>query len=152
MAKGMVIPGASFASTMAGWHEAAALNSVSSPAVAYHSPLLDAGALAFDLLKDLGDALESLGWRSLCAEELAELLSLLVVVRRVPGDVGGLAIEEVWVEIKISNCFYGIIASKTKLKHATSGNGLQPQKPRRYFFRVRHSGTGYSPGMNTWYW
>lgn len=28
-------------------------------------------------------------------EELAELLSLVVVVRRVPGNVGGLAIKEI---------------------------------------------------------
>jgi hypothetical protein len=57
--------------------------------------LLNLGALAFDLLQDLGDALESFRWCSLSVEELAELLSLLVVVRRVPGDVSGLAVEEV---------------------------------------------------------
>jgi len=57
--------------------------------------LLNAGALAFDFLQDLRDALKSLGRCSLSVEELSELLSLLVVVRRVPGDVSGLAVEEV---------------------------------------------------------
>jgi hypothetical protein len=56
---------------------------------------LDSGALAFDLLEDLGDALKSLGRCSLCAEELAKLLSLLVVVRRVPRDVSGLAVKKI---------------------------------------------------------
>jgi hypothetical protein len=48
-----------------------------------------------DLFQDLGNTLEGLGWCGLSVEELAELLSLLVIVRRVPGDVGGLAVEEV---------------------------------------------------------
>jgi len=75
----------------------AQVDDLSSPAVANHTPLLDAGALAFDLLQDLRDALECLRRRGLTVEELAELLSLLVVVRRVPGDVGGLTVEEVWI-------------------------------------------------------
>jgi hypothetical protein len=75
--------------------------------------LLDSRALAFDLLQDLGNALESLGRGSLSAEELAELLSLLVVVRRVPGDVGGLAVEEVWVEIRLVTACADTVATKT---------------------------------------
>jgi len=75
----------------------AQVDNFASPAVANHAPLLDAGALAFDLLQDLRDALECLRRRCLTVEELAELLSLLVVVRRVPGDVGGLTVEEVWI-------------------------------------------------------
>jgi hypothetical protein len=57
--------------------------------------LLDAGALSFDFLQDLGDPLKSLRRRSLGIEELAELLALFLVVRGVPGDVGGLTVEEV---------------------------------------------------------
>ena len=88
----------------------AQVDNLATPAVANHSPLLDAGALAFDLLEDLGDALEGLGRCSLCAEKLAEFLALVVVVRRVPGDVGGLAVEKVWVDFALangSNCTIG---------------------------------------------
>jgi hypothetical protein len=52
--------------------------------------------LSLNFLQDLRDALESLGRRSLGVEELAELLALLFVIRRVPGNVGRLAVEEVW--------------------------------------------------------
>jgi hypothetical protein len=51
--------------------------------------------LSLNLLQDLRDPLESLGRRSLGVEELAELLALVVVVRRVPRDVSRLAVEEV---------------------------------------------------------
>jgi hypothetical protein len=74
----------------------AQVDDLAPPAVTDHSPLLDAGALSLNFLQDLRDALESLGRRSLGVEELAELLALLFVVRRVPGNVGRLAVEEVW--------------------------------------------------------
>jgi hypothetical protein len=79
---------------MAGWQ--AQVDDLASPAVADHSPLLDAGALSLNLLQELRDPLKGLGRRSLGVEELAELLALVVVVRRVPADVRGLAVEEVW--------------------------------------------------------
>jgi hypothetical protein len=74
----------------------AQVDDLASPAVADHSPLLDAGALSLNLLQELRDPLKGLGRRSLGVEELAELLALVVVVRRVPADVRGLAVEEVW--------------------------------------------------------
>jgi hypothetical protein len=73
---------------------------------------LDSGALHFDFLEDLGNALESLGRCSLCAEKLAELLSLLVVVRRVPGDVSGLAVEEVWIDVTLANRSNNTVGTK----------------------------------------
>jgi hypothetical protein len=73
----------------------AQVDDLASPAVADHSPLLDAGALSLNFLQDLRDPLESLGRRSLSVEELAELLALLLVVWWVPGNVGRLAVEEV---------------------------------------------------------
>jgi hypothetical protein len=66
---------------------------------------LDSGTLALNLLQDLGNALEGLGWCSLVVEEFAKLLSLIVVVRRVPADVGRLAIEKVWIETKLGTAF-----------------------------------------------
>jgi len=73
----------------------AQVDDLSSPAVADDSPLFDAGALSLNFLQDFRNALQSLRRRSLGVEKLAELLALVVVVRRVPGDVSGLAVEEV---------------------------------------------------------
>lgn len=99
----------------------AQVHNLASPAVADDAPLFDARALAFDLLQDLGDALKSLGWRGLGVEELAELLALVVVVRRVPGDVSGLAVEEVLEDLSVWTVCW------------------RDYRERR------------SPGMNTWY-
>ena len=101
----------------------AQVDNLAAPAVSDNTPLFDAGALALDLLQDLGEALKGLGRRSLGREELAELLALVIGVRGVPGDVSGLAVEEVWY-----------VMSATAQDEA--------------FAR----GTSNLPGMNTWYW
>lgn len=48
-----------------------------------------------NLLEHLGHARHRLRRGALLLEEIAELLALLLCVRRVPGDVCGLALEEV---------------------------------------------------------
>jgi len=68
------------------------------PAEAHNAPLLELALLGRNLLHDLRDARQRLRRRGLGLEELAQVLALLVVVRRVPADVGRLALEEVWHE------------------------------------------------------
>ena len=65
------------------------------PAEAHNTPLLELALLGRNLLHGLRDARQRLRRRGLGLEELAQLLALLIVVRRVPADVGWLALEEV---------------------------------------------------------
>jgi hypothetical protein len=58
-------------------------------------PSLDLRVLFAQRLNDLGDALQRLRRRGGPGEELAQLLALLLGVRRIPGDVGRVAVEEV---------------------------------------------------------
>jgi len=74
----------------------AQVHDLAAPAEADDTPLLDAGALGLDLGEDLGNALEGLGRSGGSIEELAELLAFLLRVRRVPGDVCWLAVEEIY--------------------------------------------------------
>jgi len=64
------------------------------PAIPHDRPLLNPPAFP-QLLHDLRDARQRLGRRGFRLEELAEFLAFLLVVWRVPGDVCGLALEEV---------------------------------------------------------
>lgn len=70
------------------------VDDLSAPAEANDGPLLDALALA-ELINNLGNAWQCL--RGCCSrlEEFAKLLLLLLVVRRVPGDVRWAALKEV---------------------------------------------------------
>lgn len=69
---------------------------LSTPAVAEDGPLEAAiGGQLVGLTHDIGDAGEGVRGSSLGLEEVAELLLVVVGLRREPGDVGGLALEEV---------------------------------------------------------
>lgn len=71
-------------------------SNLTTPAVAQNGPLeAAAGGELVGLRHDVGDLGEGVGGSSLGLEEVAELLLVLVGLRREPGDVGGLALEEV---------------------------------------------------------
>ena len=65
------------------------------PAVAHGAPGFDVRVCLFGFGEHGLDAVEGVGGRGLGLEELAELGALLVCLGRVPGDVGGFAVEEV---------------------------------------------------------
>jgi hypothetical protein len=67
---------------------------LSAPAVAKDGPFLDS-IFASQLIDNLRNARQRLRRRSGCLEEIAQLLLLLFGVWRVPGDVGGITLEEV---------------------------------------------------------
>jgi hypothetical protein len=72
------------------------IRNLAAPAVSQDAPGGDVGGgPALERGQQLRDARERLGRRGGRLEELAQLRALLVVVRRVPADVGGLAVEEV---------------------------------------------------------
>jgi len=56
------------------------VDDLAAPAETDDTPFLDVAVLALDLLQDFGDALDSLWWCTCGLEELAELLSLLVLL------------------------------------------------------------------------
>ena len=70
------------------------VDNLSAPAEADNGPLLDALALA-KLINNLGNAWQCLRRCSGCLEEFAEFLLLLLVIRRVPGDVCWAALKKV---------------------------------------------------------
>lgn len=68
---------------------------LAAPAEAENGPRVKALHLADDFIDDLGHARYRLGRRGRSSEELAKLLLLLVVVGRVPRNVGGVALEPI---------------------------------------------------------
>ncbi len=78
------------------------------PAIPDDTPFLDAWVAGLELVHDALDLFDRLGWRGGGLEELAQFLALLVRVRWVPGDVGGLALEEVRHENAILVLLVGV--------------------------------------------
>lgn len=74
--------------------ETAQIDNFPTPTEANDAPALDAPCL-LQLIDDFGDALEGLWGCSGRLEELAKLGAFLVIVGRVPRDIGRLAIEEI---------------------------------------------------------
>ena len=68
---------------------------LTAPAVAHDAPAGDVGVAFGRFLDDVLDLGQVQGWPGLGVEEVAELLALLLRVRWVPREVGGLALEEV---------------------------------------------------------
>lgn len=68
---------------------------LSTPAEAEDAPALNTADLTVDVVDNLGNTRDGLSRRCRTSKELAKLLSLLLVVRRVPRDVGRLALEKV---------------------------------------------------------
>jgi hypothetical protein len=80
---------------------------LSAPAEANDGPLLNAIALA-QLIHNLGNAWQGLGWSSLGLEELAKLLLLVLVVRGVPRNVGRTALKEIGHKDLVLLVFVGV--------------------------------------------
>lgn len=71
------------------------IGDLAAPAVADDAPCFDRGMFYLELVDDLGDASDGLGWSGLGAEEGTEFFTLFLCVGRIPGDVGGGAFEEI---------------------------------------------------------
>lgn len=55
------------------------IDNLAAPAESYNAPVLDAAVLALNLLEDLWNTLNGLGWCSSGGEELPKLLALLLL-------------------------------------------------------------------------
>lgn len=71
------------------------IDNLAAPAITDDPPRCNLRVLLLNRLDELGNALGGFRGRGGRLEEVAELLSLFVRVRGIPGDVGGGALEEV---------------------------------------------------------